>query len=61
MFSLVKRRLRGGLIAAYFYLKGNWRDDEAKRFSVVAENMMGQQLQVVAWEAEIRRKFKTLT
>lgn len=56
-----KRRHRDGLRAACICVRGDWRDDEGKPLLVVAENIMGQEIQMMAWEAEINLMFKTVT
>lgn len=60
-FNPGKRRHRHGLTAACICVRGNWRDDEDKPFLVDAGNIMGQQLQIMAWEAQISLMFKAVT
>ena len=61
MFSLVKRRLKGNLIAAYNYFEGNYK--EWSQTSVVPDGKTrgnSHKLQPGRLQLEMRRNFFTL-
>lgn len=43
------RRLRGNLINEYKYLKGRWKEEGARLFSVMLSDKMRQKAQTETW------------
>jgi len=63
LFSLKKRRLRGGLVNAHKYLKGGCQEDGAKLFSVVPTTRArgnGHKLKHKKFRLNMRKNFFTL-
>jgi len=63
LFSLEKRRLRGGLTAAFQYLKGAYKKDGDKHFSRAGCNRTrgnGFKLKEGRFSLDIRKKFFTM-
>jgi len=60
LFSLKKRRVRGGLINAYKYLKGGCQDNGSRRFSVVPhgrKRVNGHKLKHRTFRLNMRKNF----
>lgn len=63
MFSLAKRRLRDNPKAAYYQKKGSYKDDTAKLFFVVADNLTRSscdKLQLEKFTLDIMKNFLTI-
>lgn len=59
MFSLKKRRLLGGLIAVFLYLKGTYKRDDSAQTGNDRTKRNGFKLKEEIIRLQIRRKFCT--